>query len=333
MESAKSSSYLFELSGEHPTLPLAELVSTIRAEVGSSQIIISGPGYAVVSIPSNSFDRIAGRLALTHRAGEFLAEVDLKGKDLHLDIPEGTLALRVRRFDDRAGDWDVDAITKKIAAMITVGRKVDLMHPDIEIRGIASDRLLLYRKLMEVNRRQFDLRRVAERPFFSPISLHPRYARALINLTGLKKGEAVLDPFCGTGGILIEAAIMGLRTYGSDISEEMIEGARRNIEHFGLRADRLEVIDVGSVHDVFGEVDGIVTDPPYGRATSTNKEGLVSLYSRALVSMKNATRPGGGLGVVFPFEMQVPSGLELIEIHHQRVHRSLTRHYHIMRRR
>lgn len=41
--------------------------------------------------------------------------------------------------------------------------------------------------------------------------------------------KTLLDPFCGTGVLLQEAALMGLRVYGSDIDERMVRYARDNI--------------------------------------------------------------------------------------------------------
>lgn len=40
----------------------------------------------------------------------------------------------------------------------------------------------------------------------------------------------VLDPFCGTGVILQEAALLGHDTYGTDLSDKMIDYSRQNME-------------------------------------------------------------------------------------------------------
>lgn len=334
MHCATEGHFLFELSGEHPSLPLAELMATANAESPQSILIKSGPGYAVIKVPEKDLAKIVDRLALTHRVGRLLGEMIENGffSEPNIELPEGSIAVRVRRYQEQGAGTDVNLVTRKIAEHVAEGRKVDLGSPDVEIRALISDRILVHLKMMDLDRSQFDLRKVAERPFFSPISLHPRYARAVLNLTGLKAGDAVLDPFCGTGGLLIEAAMLGMKVYGSDISPEMIEGCAQNLEHFGLRADRLEAIDVGKVVEVFGSVDGIASDPPYGRSTSTNREALDSLYARSMVCLAQVTRPGGGLCLVFPRDVPIPSELTLIAKHDQKVHRSLSRHYLVLRR-
>lgn len=73
------------------------------------------------------------------------------------------------------------------------------------------------------------------------------------NLTPSKSGEpaiipVVLDPFCGTGVVLQEAALMGYNVYGTDIEEKMIDYTKINLKwlssthkvHF---FEKLEVAD------------------------------------------------------------------------------------------
>ncbi len=60
--------------------------------------------------------------------------------------------------------------------------------------------------------------------------------------------STVLDPFCGTGVILQEAALMGYGAYGTDISEKMVRYSRDNMnwlfEKFAIHADvRYETAD------------------------------------------------------------------------------------------
>jgi hypothetical protein len=47
---------------------------------------------------------------------------------------------------------------------------------------------------------------------------HPQMVRGLINIMGLKAGEALLDPFSGSGTTVVEGALLGLKTTGYDIS-------------------------------------------------------------------------------------------------------------------
>lgn len=66
--------------------------------------------------------------------------------------------------------------------------------------------------------------------------LPPKLAQMMINLAvGPKALEAhraplrVLDPFCGTGVLLQEAALLGFSVYGTDLSEKMIRFSKDNL--------------------------------------------------------------------------------------------------------
>ena len=72
--------------------------------------------------------------------------------------------------------------------------------------------------------------------------LPPKLAQTIINLaaftldekrtgttTPKTEGVTVLDPFCGTGVVLQEAALMGYSVYGTDLSEKMVRYSRDNL--------------------------------------------------------------------------------------------------------
>jgi hypothetical protein len=47
---------------------------------------------------------------------------------------------------------------------------------------------------------------------------HPQMIKGLINVMGLKPGDTVLDPMMGSGTVLIEAKLMGIKSIGVDAS-------------------------------------------------------------------------------------------------------------------
>lgn len=47
---------------------------------------------------------------------------------------------------------------------------------------------------------------------------HPQMIKGLLNIMGLKPGDAVLDPMMGSGTVLIEARLMGINSVGLDAS-------------------------------------------------------------------------------------------------------------------
>ena len=46
------------------------------------------------------------------------------------------------------------------------------------------------------------------------VTMKAGLSRLLVNLAGVREGQTVFDPFCGTGSIAVEAALMGMKTIG-----------------------------------------------------------------------------------------------------------------------
>ncbi|MCK4444907.1 MAG: hypothetical protein KAW09_10200, partial [Thermoplasmata archaeon] len=179
----------------------------------------------------------------------------------------------------------------------------------------------------------YQQRKVDNRPFFSPISLHPKFARAMVNLSRAASGKSFLDPFCGTGGLLIEAGMIGAKVIGGDIKGGMIDGCQESLLKYGISSTLLQS-DVGDIGEQVDRVHSIATDPPYGRSSTTMKEDPGSLYERSFKAFADILEEKGYLAIVLPREEFAEMGsqyMELVETHKQRVHRSLDRYYCVFR--
>ena len=132
--------------------------------------------------------------------------------------------------------------------------------------------------------KSFLKRRAVLRPEFHPTSLSPQLARAAINLTGKTKGT-LLDPFCGSGGILIEAGVIGFKVTGFDIDRIMINRARINLEYYKIKNYNLIIFDATKLKKKY---DCIVTDLPYGRNSKITSE-IKTLYKEFLKAAYNST--------------------------------------------
>ncbi len=326
--------YFFELSGESGDLPEAEAISCAKAESGGKAVkASSGPGYVTMETPPDSLPFISKRLALTRGIGRYLGsfEPDDMSGFTPGDLPGGTFAVRAKRFRGMMADADSQKIVRKVGDIFSKRNSVDLNEPDIVVRMFMSDRVHIFIEEYKTEVDLFEKRKVSERPFFSPISLHPKYARALINLTGAVRGSTILDPFCGTGGIAIEAAEMGMMALVSDFDPHMVAGTMENMEFYGLKLHDSAVLDIGDIAERWSDIDVVATDPPYGRSTRTGGENVDHMYTRSMSSISDVLRPGGRAGVVLPhkFETQYMS---LQDVYPQRVHSSLTRYYHLFRK-
>lgn len=113
----------------------------------------------------------------------------------------------------------------------------------------------------------FESRKPHKRKLMTPVSLHPKLSRALVNMTGLKTGT-LLDPFCGTGGFLIEGALCGLDCKGYDISSKMIYSSTVNLSELNLSAELVQQ----SALDCSISVDAMICDLPYGKSSKLSDE-------------------------------------------------------------
>jgi tRNA (guanine10-N2)-dimethyltransferase len=341
METLDCTSLLMELSLEHSEFPLEELRALSALMRCTPTYENAADGIAVVECRGeDTASFFCRRLAFTHSVSV------LKGTYSSAeDMLEGSHALREtvlgRTFRIRASTRlrhmkeETRELERELGRRLSEHGRVDLERADVEIRVYAlMDRFFVAALSCRPDRKSLDSRSVSNRPFFSPVSLPPRYALGLVNLCGISEGERVLDPFCGTGGILIEAAMAGAVITGSDMDGRMIDGTRENLERLGIKGQyRLLRCDVSEIAGL-GEFDAVLTDPPYGRSSSTGGESVKSLYGRAFGAISDSLAEGGRLGIVVPDVSLVPrvQGLKLQKTITQKVHRSLTRNFLVFRK-
>jgi putative methyltransferase (TIGR01177 family) len=355
--------YLLEFTGDHPTLPLEELKASAEA-VGEHFTLIDGRGLLAI-VDSEDLTRTMERCALLRTVSIFIERGRVEGNSLvggsgreqghgitdsivgH--VPDaGSFRVTPRKHRDKFPGLDISGVVRSVAGLVDL--PVSLHDPDVEIiifLSIAptpphSGSPVSYSlglKLFENQRTPLHERAVRYRPFFSPISLPPIFARMLINLSRVSKDGILLDPFCGTGGVLLESSFLGPRTIGTDLDGSMLAGAARNLEHFSINAE-LARCDIGNLRETLGEmgveqVDGIATDMPYGRASTTFGEGLGELTDRMLDSFDEVLRPGGYVALVSSTTLAARpehGSLRLVSCHRLKVHGSLNRHFIVLRK-
>lgn len=308
---------LFELSGEHPDLPAMELecVGTVldrRIQV------------AVAECPDPF---AAGRLALTHVVMEYLGECEptrAAFEDLLRDLAITTAKPFVGRGKMIQGSrMDIERLDlEKLIGSLIAG-PVSLRDPVEEYRAVVSeDRCYFGRVIRKIDRGAFEARNPMRRPFFHPGVMMPRMARALVNISLVRPGERVFDPFCGTGGILLEAREIGVRILGSDFDPAMVDGYRQN-----LPGSDVLIADATAVPVCDGALDSVVTDLPYGQSVRIHGESMDRLYDGSLAEIRRILRPGRRAVVVTHRDITPIAArhFTVLQEHEQRVHKSLTR--------
>lgn len=66
---------------------------------------------------------------------------------------------------------------------------------------------------------------------------NPQVVHSLFNIYNIQPGDLILDPFCGSGTTLVEAALHGIHARGTDINPLAVFIANTKIRALGLRAE------------------------------------------------------------------------------------------------
>jgi len=328
---------LFELSKEHPTLPKDEILHVVGLFSKKYEILFEHKEILLLDITTDNpvlVESLKKRLSLCYNINEYISKCPIDEKSIkemaeHHPLKEsGSICIRTLNTTTK----DSTPYIHILGEIYTKNHAVNLTNPDIELRLILlENQAFLTLKRGQINRSDFEQRKAQHRPFFSPISLHPRIARALVNLSDATKKDTLLDPFCGTGGILIEAGLLNIPIIGSDLQEEMIAGCKENLKYYTMSSYTLMQSDIGNLSQKLSTpIDVIVTDLPYGKSTTTQGENINDLYKRTFEQFQKILKKNGKavIGLSNPDHITLAQDyLRLEKTYPLRVHKSLTRYF------
>lgn len=332
----------FLLSGENETLPAAELRAILEAEGFAFEVKERLDQLVRLESSQDSVNSVHRRSAYTRTCGLELFACEAEENaimksaetvDFKSVLGEGeSFAVRVKRVKEYSRKIVTVPLEGKLGKHVlhnTTGTKVNLRKPDKTFFGVlTSGKLVFGLKLAEMEILTFSERRPRKKPFFHPSAMPSKLARCMVNLSRAKAGEMVLDPFCGTGSVMVEAGFVGCRVLGFDIQRRMAEGTRRNLEHFGVDAEGLVIADSRKLPLV--RIDRVVTDPPYGKSATTMKSTTKRLVEGVFASARSLLGIGQLICIASPKTLGISRvGKELgyrhVESHFAYVHGTLTR--------
>jgi tRNA G10 N-methylase Trm11 len=152
--------------------------------------------------------------------------------------------------------------------------------------------------------------------------LPPKLARMMVNLAQVKEGETLLDPFCGSGTVLMEAALAthAGKLLGSDSEEKQIADSIKNTDwlvekHILTIADRERTAFFQSDarkladHASAKKIDVVVTEGSLGpllrghegqKQLDTNRDVVTELWKDTLRSLHPLLTKDARLVVCWP---------------------------------
>lgn len=132
-------------------------------------------------------------------------------------------------------------------------------------------------------RGQINTYSLKKRSYLGPTSMDTELSFVMTNLAHVRPNSVVLDPFAGTGSILLSCALRGAFCMGTDIDLRVLRGkggdqnVLANFAQYGLSRPELIRSDNAlydrhcrTEHPLY---DAIVTDPPYGIRAGARKSG------------------------------------------------------------
>lgn len=332
--------YFGFLSGENSNLAFSEISSLCKLFSNPIQIEQNGR-FVYLSCTKSPVAYLLSRAVLLKQAGIILSNFDISVRPFNIDLsmikkhinPTQSFALRaISLLKDRKKKLRHDLITE-IGDLIKKksGSKVNLDTPDVIFSIFLLDNETILCKTHDSYLlSDLESRNPGKKPFFHPSMMNAKLSRIMCNLAGVKQGKLALDPFCGGAGILSEAALLGAKCVGIDLNWNLLKGAHLNLSH--LSCSNFSLLQTDARCFPFDEktFDMIITDPPYGRTSSTRGYDIRFLLNEVFDSIKAGLKDGGCMCVSGASEMRISQiieevGMEILTKNEIYVHSGLTR--------
>ena len=330
---------MFVLSGEELTLPFAEIRALVETYSKDSKVELVDKRISTSSVSDPEIVRKITERAAYCRFGGLI----VSGSEKLLSLANGVEI----NFMDSGKTFAVDSFTLskeecgELGAAIKsrTNRKVSLEKPDYLFQAeAAKEGFLLAVTTHGYKTQSWRSRRPRARKFFLPSAIYPKLARVLVNLSRVREGDLFLDPFCGTGSLLIESVVMGIDSVGIDLTRWIARGGLLNMKGFSL--DFLGIVRADSTNQLpLRNIDAVATDVPYGRASSTKGKATAQILHEFVdcifESFSSSSESPKYCIVMHPSHVELKLESNLFQLHEQHllyVHRNLTRAISVLRK-
>ena len=315
-----------KLSGDAPRIGLSEARALCEARSNASSVVEYSPPVAVIECGESppdlttlgGFIKESGKLLWHGPYGslhDWKTEIIWKLKD-----GEGTIKVDAEGF----GEGGNIRIMRELGGIVArAGFNIDVKKPDLLLKVYRHDGMIYLALGRPPPRNKWASRDLALRPFKHPAMLKPKLARALVNLSRPRMSCRLLDPFSGTGGILIEASAVGCIPIGVEIKHALSSGSLQNLRWAHVMG---EVIRGDAWRIPIRRADSIATDMPYGRMSDVIGESIDSSLDRLVEEMPDVLT--GGYAAIMVRERTSEhegEGARIVERHYYKEHDALTR--------
>ena len=305
----------FVLSKDYLELATDEIIAISKMYDRFSKIkIISN---LVIVQSKTNWKEIAKRATFVKISGQILRKMSgLFLDEDNFEVLKNAKTFVCRIINLSSNQFNVSELENSMGDMISKfsHAKVKLDDPDITVYLIFTneENFFGFSKRVKNVKRPIKIKKY-------PHELDWKLTRVMINLIGLRKGETVCDPFCGTGTTLLEAEQMGIHAIGLDFDEKMCEISKENLKANGYKSQVVQS-DFQELSKISEKFDGIVTDLPYGTSSKISEKPQEILKKFFSIIPKRKK-----IAIMYKKELDNNLKLSGLKKYHIYRHKSLTR--------
>lgn len=327
--------------GREPELSVAELIA-VAGRFGAP-LSLGFLGNSLVKATGELSQVMLDSLAGTIKVAEILGEIDIDKNQiisyLKKSLPEmGRCEFGISWYGDKVPGWltavglqikndlkneerHIRFVTSRTSTLSSVVVKKNKLLPPagFEFMLVPQNNKLIVSRTIWVQ----DFESWSERDYGRPERdarvgmLPPKLARLMVNLAQASEGAGVLDPFCGSGTVLQEAALLGYRhLVGVDVDSQGVDRTRANFSWLKQHSPQvsepaLMVADINKITSVLNNstFEAVVTEPYLGpplrghesqaRLEQIHRE-LTEFYRSALKALAKVVKNNGRIVMVWP---------------------------------
>lgn len=152
----------------------------------------------------------------------------------------------------------------------------------------------------------------------------PKLAQMMLNIAGANTSDILLDPFCGSGTVLQEAALMGVKQlHGSDNEAKAVKDSQENLRWLVKELPQLNIdLEITKMDARSSTIKPtmIVTEPYLGQPLRGHEPlqwlkkqaaELAKLYHETFYQWKRILRPGGRVVMLWPLFVSEQGNVQL----------------------
>jgi len=328
-------SYFFIL-GRNTTISISEIESVLEKNIASR---IMGKGFYIIESKDElDLNELQQTLGGTIKIGEIVLESEKEitnylkknagDKKLRFGINLYGCDLKPMQIKKQLKDAGISSrlVESKEKTLSSVITQKEILNKDgIELNCFKTDNKIFIGRTRTCQPFEEFSYRDWQRPAKDQASgmLPPKIAKIMINLAQADRNELLLDPFCGSGTILMEAALMGHNILiGSDISEKAVTDTKKNFEWLdeqGLTKNKIDLklfqTDIKEL-DKYIEQNSIQTivaepflGPPLKKEMEIDeimkiKSDLEDMYVRSFQIFTKILKTSGCVVIIMPVFLQ-----------------------------